>query len=121
MEDAERYLASKIGIKVEEIGQYIESEIQTKKYKITLVADGEDFITRFFRLVVDESIILGGRRFTPDRLRQIELEYKGSNKQEEDSLEKIKEQMEKIISAMKSAKDIQTKETTNSKRKWALQ
>ena len=121
LEAAEDYLSSKLGL--QEARKHVESIIQIKKYKLTIAALGDDSVTRFFRLVVDESEIPNensAAHSVANLFRQIELEYKGSDRQEPDNLKAIKLEIDKIIKIIISETSIQTKKTSYTKRKWAL-
>jgi len=116
--EAEAYLASELG--ADSAQDNIRSIIRVRKYKLTLGAKGDDSVTRFFRLIVDESEIpQGDEHGVQEKLRQIELEYKGSDRKENDDLNRIKVQMEKIIDVIMLEPTLSLKRTDRSKRKWS--
>jgi hypothetical protein len=90
--------------------------IRIKKYKLTLMSSNDNGLSRFYRLVVDESSIPNADH---DGLRQIELEYKGSNNDALDDLNGIELDMRNIMEDIASIKLIITQNTQLSKRQWA--
>jgi hypothetical protein len=120
--EAKDHLASKAGIK-EGARLRVESIIKIRKLKQTILAIGDDSITRFFSLTVDESSIplQEPSNRVHRNLRQIEVEYKGSDKQEKDSLEVILAQILKIRKQILLQADVPTRKTLQSKRQWALE
>ncbi len=119
LDEARDYLASHIGVPVDELGNFLESKMQTDKYKLTLLAKWSDGVTRVFRLVADESVRSESSVAPAPKLRQVELEYKGSDRQEEDSLESIEHQMLELVSAIISDVHLDLRLSTQSKRNWA--
>jgi hypothetical protein len=89
--------------------------IKTLKHKLTLLVHGDDDVTRYYRLIVDQTSLPENEE---NKLCQIELEYKGSDHDEEDNLETIKSEMTRILEEMRSVEEIGARPTNKSKFKW---
>jgi hypothetical protein len=116
LQEAENFLSKQV--QIPNPAEHRESVVCRKACKETLVAPGERGVVRYYRLGVDE-VEIPGKSVHDERLRQIELEYKGSNSKDEDNLDSIQDQMNLITQVIKSNSVINVKKTKESKREWA--
>lgn len=114
--EAEQYLTHHSHI--QDPRHHQESIIRRKMAKWTLSSAGKDSVIRYFRILADE-ISLADEPEHQEKSHQIELEYKGTDSDEQDNLTSIQEHMEEIISSIQQADTLDTKRTVRSKRSWA--
>ncbi|HYF05291.1 MAG TPA: hypothetical protein VEA59_03920 [Patescibacteria group bacterium] len=113
--EAEQYMGERL--RTQKVRDQLEAVVEIKKTKLLVARDGADAVKRYFLVVIDESRLPEN----PEAgvFRQIEIEYKGSDREQEDLPLTVQMQMERMVSDIQSIPELNTARTLKTKRKWA--
>jgi|GEM_PF-3438296 len=87
------------------------------KCKLTFGISSQPSLTRYFRLIVDETCIPGQK--IAGKIRQVEIEYKGSNQSSADDVVAVKDEMAALSKIVEQTQGLHFTPTLQTKRNWA--